>query len=189
MMRLAKGIAWLIAAVTALIFAVMYTAESPRSLVEAVCKGDIFGTIRLIASDADPNVMVPNGKSEMTPLISAVDDVTCPKMLPSLWIRTLVSYGADVNLATSAGFTPVMASISSGNLWAAEYLISKGAHVNASDHRGETALMIAATINSRSSVQLLKTMGGDLRQANKSGKTAYDLAAENENTDLLPLLQ
>lgn len=49
--------------------------------------------------------------------------------------------------------------------------------------------MIAATINSRSSVQLLKAMGGDLRQVNKSGKTAYDLAAENENTDLLPLLQ
>ena len=70
--------------------------------------------------------------------------------------------GADPNLATGTGATPLMLAAASGNTEAVRFLLERGAVVDAKESlRGETALMFAAAYDRAEVVDLLVSHGAD----------------------------
>ena len=103
-------------------------------------------------------------------------------------MRILVKGGADPNLATDAGVTPLMVAAGigwSGNFtqnapdsWmdAVQYCIELGADVNAIDRKGFTALHGAASRGDNEMVQYLVDHGARVDVVNKDGNSVADMA-------------
>ena len=69
--------------------------------------------------------------------------VTAISRSDELWTTFLLGKGANPNLATAAGDTPLMAAARVGYTQAIEYLLALGAKVDATNRMGETALILA----------------------------------------------
>ncbi|PTY41398.1 ankyrin repeat domain-containing protein [Brachyspira hampsonii] len=117
----------------------------------------------LLDNNADVNLTL--GYS--TPLTEAMYDEEL--------VRKLIDLGADVNLTTESGFTPLMASAGRHNIAIAELLIEKGADIEAKDDDGINALVYASTYNNEEMVKLLLEKGAD-------ANTVCEI--ENEHTDI-----
>jgi ankyrin repeat protein len=103
-------------------------------------------------------------------------------------MRILVKGGADPNLATDAGVTPLMVAAGlgwSGNFtqnapdsWmeAVRYCIELGADVNATDRKGFTALHGAASRGDNEMIQYLVDHGARVDLVNKDGNSVADMA-------------
>lgn len=64
-------------------------------------------------------------------------------------VRLLIDKGADVNLATKKGYTPIMVAAMNGHKDILSYLIQKGANVNAITKDGRTALEIVLDLHQK----------------------------------------
>lgn len=90
-------------------------------------------------------------------------------------VQLLLARGADVNVHSEQGYTPLMYAAAS---WGAgnpllNLLLDAGADVNARNMYGGTALMMAAgKYGHVSTVQLLVKAGGDINLRDKAGHTA-----------------
>jgi ankyrin repeat protein len=83
-------------------------------------------------------------------------------------IAALVKAGADVNMLTSTGATPLMMAALSGKAEAAKALLDAGADINLKDKANEeTALMFAAARDRADVVRLLVARGADLKATAK----------------------
>jgi ankyrin repeat protein/mono/diheme cytochrome c family protein len=87
-------------------------------------------------------------------------------------LRLLLASGADPQLATLIGQTPLMVAAVRGDVEAMRLLIEKGADVNTKNSAGETALMAAATNGSPEAVRLLLDKGADATVRSKRTETA-----------------
>jgi ankyrin repeat protein len=100
-------------------------------------------------------------------------------------MRLLLEYGADPQLPTFAGTTPLMAA--AGVNWvvaqtysespealieAVQMCLDLGADVNATNSMGLSALLGAANRGSNDIIRLLVENGADLRVADREGRTA-----------------
>jgi ankyrin repeat protein len=56
------------------------------------------------------------------------------------YVKTLISYGFDVNEPNHFGETPLMKACSVGNSYIVDLLLKEGAHVNAKTNDGRTAM-------------------------------------------------
>ena len=92
-------------------------------------------------------------------------------------MRLLLSRGADPNLGSVNGQTPLMTAAARGNVEAMQSLIERGAEVNAKDGAGETALMAACTNGNARAVRLLIERGADVKATSKRNETALGFAA------------
>jgi ankyrin repeat protein len=105
-------------------------------------------------------------------------------------IKLLVERGADVNVRTKQGRTPIfVASAEAGGLPAVEYLISKGATLAgppAAD--GLTPLAVASAADDTALVRYLVEKGGPAAVAPPGGPMALMNAAMNANVELVKLL-
>ncbi|MDB9752611.1 ankyrin repeat domain-containing protein [Oceanospirillaceae bacterium] len=119
-----------------------------------------------------------------TPLIQAVQ-LQNSKEDYEAFIRSLIEAGAQINLASSFGETPLMrVARMRGDHTTIELLQSYGADPSLMDENGDTALHHAASTSWHGSVrvfQFLVEMGSDIRAKNLKGKTPYDLLWEHKD--------
>lgn len=103
-------------------------------------------------------------------------------------VQALLAGGANVDVQTNTGLTPLMYAISEGIHRRAEIvatLLEGGADPNAQDNSGSTALHHAAR-RGQSDILLLVIEHGALADIeNNSGKTAVDVAATDEIAEML----
>ena len=103
-------------------------------------------------------------------------------------MRLLVQHGADPNIPTLHGTTPLMAaagigwgyhySMNAPDSWiaAVKYCVQLGADVNAADDRGYTALHGAAYLGNDEMIHYLIDKGGDVKAVAKDKNTVADMA-------------
>ena len=115
-------------------------------------------------------------------------------------IKLLVSNGADVNMQSDLGETPLIAAASLGYLDVVKYLVGEGnnfdkAEVNAQSNNqyGVTALMQAAQEGHLDVVKYLVGEGNNFEKAevnkqDKNGETALTVAAQNGHLDIVKYL-
>jgi ankyrin repeat protein len=154
----------------------------------------------LLAHDADVNVQLvtfPPYRSMSdrggdgilgigaTPLLRAA------KAGDTVGMRMLLAKGADPNLASNAGMTPLLAAAGVGSrsndtrgryrteaeaIESIRLLLASGANINAEDARGQTALHGAAFSGWNQLVQYLADHGAKLDAKDKRGMTPIDSA-------------
>lgn len=97
--------------------------------------------------------------------------------------KLLIEHGADVNLKTSYGLSPLMAATGCGTVDTCEIyrlLLENGADCNEINFRGTTPLFSdLANSSSLESAKLSISYGADIRAVDKVGMTALHYAAKN----------
>lgn len=116
--------------------------QRDEDLAAAICSGNAWSTLRQIFNGASVNGTGDAG-SRIVPLVEAMDDVSCPKFMPSLWVRALIFLGADVNGKDSRGYTPLIMAVYNNNRESVELLLAKGAIADQRLANGDTAMDIA----------------------------------------------
>lgn len=105
---------------------------------------------------------------------SALHIVTARRDLT--WLNFLLYKGANPNLRTDKGVSPLALAVSLGWTDGAELLLTKGARANDPDATGETPLIAAVHQRSIEMVKLLIKGGADPLRADNSGRNARDYA-------------
>jgi len=71
-------------------------------------------------------------------------------------VELLVAHGAQLNLATRTGMTPLMAAAHNGNPEVVRALLERGADAILRNRDGQTALMLAEEKHDRATVLVLQ---------------------------------
>lgn len=103
-------------------------------------------------------------------------------------VRALIESGAEVNIASSGGWTALMGAADNGHLDVVKYLVSRSADVNATTRQGRTAIMRAAFHGQTAVIQYLLTKGGKATDVDSMGVTALMLAAQQGYDKTVKLL-
>jgi len=109
-------------------------------------------------------------------------------------VKTLLKYGADVNLAQNNGTTPLMSAVISGRRDVVDLLLASGANPCAIDNiYGLTALQLVPihckdTTESVAIIQSLVTAGTPVDHRSKIGETAFYCALYKDRASLAKAL-
>jgi ankyrin repeat protein len=103
-------------------------------------------------------------------------------------VKLLIEKGADVNVTTQYGLTPIIVACNSENLEIAKLLIEKGANVNAANHIGKTALHTALDSCDREIVDFLIDNGADVNVTTKYGTTPLIISIKKCERETITLL-
>ena len=147
----------------------------------------------LLAHGADPNLPQTaeprDGNRNMLDRLGATPFLLAAKAADVPMMRLLADLGADPNLTTAGGATPMMAAAGVG-IWkigenpgtndealaAVELAWALGNDVNAADGNGDTALHGAIHRGADGIVRFLHEKGADLDAVNQTGWTALSIA-------------
>ncbi len=103
-------------------------------------------------------------------------------------VKALVESGADVNYATSGGWTAAMAAADNGHLEVLRYLALKKADLGARTRMGRTLLMRASYHGQTAVVKYLLTKGNKVADVDMNGVTALMLAAQQGHDKTVKVL-
>ena len=103
-------------------------------------------------------------------------------------VQRLLDAGADVNHATTDGFTALIAAAVRGHDAIVQQLLAAGADVNHANDQGFTALIVAAATDHDAIVQQLLAAGADVNHANDQGDTALIFAAATDHDAIVQRL-
>ena len=155
------------------------------ALWRAIAGGEVSAATALLKQGADPNFRDDQDSTLLT--IAANEEYSAEKAI------LLLDHGASVNLANSAGDTPLMVSADRYQPAIVKALLDGGADANAVDRDGNTALIRAAASKHsweeerKPLIHFLLEKGADPGRSNAHGVTALMLMALNGNpaTELL----
>ena len=127
--------------------------------------------------------------SGQTPLLLASDNG-----YPDI-VEILIANGANVNLASISGTTPLIAVSQDSvmdkdiQLNIVTQLIEAKADVNHTEQYGKTPLILATESNSPKIVSKLLQSGADISIIDKQGKTALEIAVDWEMNDIVKIIE
>lgn len=98
-------------------------------------------------------------------------------------LEFLLKAGANPNVESFEGATPIMTAVQSDKMEQLQLLIAQGAEVNKQDNRGFTALHRAAEMGRIEMVKELLKQGADKTLEAEEGHTSLSLAAMGENSE------
>jgi len=125
--------------------------------------------------------------------VNAVNDFNATALLwcarDAAKARLLIEHGANVNIQSKQGRTPLMlAALRDGGSDIVALLLAKGADVKAKDNRGDTALGLAAETGDAAIMRLLLDKGADVNGRNRKGETPLIQAATSARPEAVRLL-
>lgn len=100
-------------------------------------------------------------------------------------VGLLIDAGADVNVRSASGATPLHLAATFGHAKVVQQLVNAGADVNAQQERGATALMYVAHNGYTEIAEILLAARSDIALTNKSGHDAAHYCADRLHPDLL----
>ena len=101
---------------------------------------------------------------------------TVTRRRDSVWLRYLLTFGANPNLPDKQGVTPLMLASQLGYVEGIGILASKGARVDTANDAGETPLILAVHRKDVPMVRILLAGGADPGRTDNSGRSARDYA-------------
>ena len=106
-------------------------------------------------------------------------------------MQLLISYGANINIKTSDGWTPLHSACRWGNFECVSTLLSLGSDINCQTNSLQTPLHIAVNHVTPSSEKLLQlllmTNGINFNLKNCNGEVAVDLSSKQPYNKLLEI--
>ena len=103
-------------------------------------------------------------------------------------VKSLVTFGADVNAATTKGLTALHQAAARGNLDMVKELVQAGADVNAIAANGRTPIFYAAERGKASTVNYLLEKKAEINLDDENGVTPLHLAAASGNVALVKFM-
>lgn len=140
----------------------------------AIARGDMDKTKEELENGANINALAGDGLSTLQWAMTA--DLAV--------LDFLLQAGANPNVQSPEGATPIMNAVQSDKMKHLQLLIAHGAEVNKQDNRGFTALHRAAEMGRIEMVEELLKQGAD-KTIEAEGHTAASLAETGENTELI----
>ncbi|XP_045616246.2 uncharacterized protein [Procambarus clarkii] len=139
--------------------------ELNKSLGKAVCSHDADKARSLLKLGADPNVSCGHSPA----LLRAAKD-------GALYVlQALLAAGADVDVRSELGNSPLHVAARAGYSEVAVQLVQSGAFVDAINRSGVTPLQMALAHGHLEVAQTLLRFNADIFLPNKIGETAYEL--------------
>jgi len=142
----------------------------------------------LLSRLANPNVVSQReGAEGASPLHIA--PATVQNTQDSLVIvKALLDFGAELNMKTVAGATPLLIASQFGNVTVTEELIKRGAGVDLADNEGRSPLHVAVQNGHRSTVKCLVEAGVDINSKTNKGCTPLGVAFIKRHLDIAAFL-
>ncbi len=152
---------------------------SPRELQLILSGGDTGHFEKLLATGADPNLVIsPSGRT----LLMAAQNVAM--------VRLLLMHGADPGIRDEKGATALHYAVMGPDAFdIILLLLEKGADINVMDNMGYTALMNAVVNDKPDLVRLMLERGADPGLRNHEGQSAQDYAQDLGIMDIVDMLE
>ena len=146
-----------------------------EQFVKAIRDGNAGEAARLLGDK--PNLINARDLAGNTALVTAIEN------RDEQWTAHLLRQGADTNLQSGNGDTPLMAAARVGYVDAVDWLLQMGAKVDGANRRGETPLIIAVQQRQVPIVRALIAAGADPDRADSAaGYSARDYAKRDSRT-------
>ena len=151
--------------------------------VKAVREGNGSEALKLMQST--PTLVNARDLNGNTALVAAIEN------RDETWTGYLLREGADPDLPTSSGETPLMAAAKIGFTQAVEWLLGMGAKVDEENKMGETALIVAVQRRQIPVVRALIAAGANPDKPDAAaGYSARDYAKrDNRTPELLRIIE
>lgn len=180
-----KRFGWIFAlAAAALSAPAMAQGSDLESFIEAVRSRDGNKATELLNARGP---LVLNGRNTRgeTALLVALGN------RDDIWTQFLLQKGADPNLASRSGDTPLIAAARIGYVDAVDWLLARGAKVDDTNRMGETALIVAVQQRHLPIVRTLLAEGADPDKTDAAaGYSARDYARrDTRSRDILAAIE
>lgn len=163
--------------------AAQLTGYEGMRFVDAIGDGKDSDAIQLL--EANPNIVDARNANGETALVVAV------AARNRGWVGELLRSGADPNLASRNGDTPLIAAARIGYTEAAQWLIGRKARVDDTNRMGETPLIIAVQQRHMPVIKLLLEEGANPDKTDSAaGLSARDYATrDTRNREILRMIE
>ncbi|MDR0645566.1 MAG: ankyrin repeat domain-containing protein [Elusimicrobiota bacterium] len=179
--------------------------DGETALIKASRNGHIDMMNMLIIANADPNQQSRRGTTPLTAAIQNGSPMPVTFLMSNgaragasqdnmlryafqkkfVGVDAMLKAGINPNFADANGNTPLIVSVSYGDLQSAQALIDYRADVNAANASGMTALLYAIQTKNTEMISLLIDRNADINKANKNGETPLFWAAYLGDTQLV----
>lgn len=147
----------------------------------ALLKSNVVIGEKMIRKGISPNAYIVLKNGKFTPLYLAVYQTQNKE-----FVEFLIKSGADINLASEGGITPLMAAVENKNIDLAGFLLNNDANINLQNESRQTALHLAVEgENSEMIVYLIQRGGADKKIKDSSNKTPLKIAKDKGDKEIV----